>query len=81
MKASKPADQKWGLGSSGFSDPAYKSGSGPKTNGKYLVRQTGIIKKGNKSYSITIIANPKNGSYKSGLEAVTKTARWIKNKL
>jgi hypothetical protein len=81
MKASKPADQKWGLGSAGFSDPAYKGGWGPKTNNKYLVRQTGIVKQGNKSYSITIIANPKNGSYQSGSEAVTKAARWIKGKL
>ncbi len=74
--------ESWGLGSAGFSVPvAFKGGWGPEPTG-YLVRQSGIIDPGStRGLAVSIVVRPSNGSFGSGTQMLTSTARWLRAEL
>lgn len=68
--------QSWGLGSAGR--PArFKGGWGPGSDGRYLVRQLGVVEYsgGSEAVAVAIAAQP--GSFAAGTSALTSLARWI----
>jgi hypothetical protein len=67
----------WGLGSAGA--PArWKGGWGPGTDGRYLVRQMGILEVGGEELVVTLAAIPSDGTYESGQRIATQLARWLR---
>jgi hypothetical protein len=71
--------ERWGIGSAGYPSPvhlAFKGGWGPNLAGDYQVRQTGIVRVGNKGYVLSIVALPASGSFDEGVAMVTAVARW-----
>lgn len=66
----------WGLGSTGV--PAkWKGGWGPGTDGKYLVRQMGVVEiPGGNPMVITLAVIPSDGSYESGQAMASEIAAW-----
>jgi hypothetical protein len=66
----------WGLGSAGL--PArWKGGWGPGTDGRYLVRQMGILYVGHRKAVITLAVIPADGQFESGEAAATRLAEWL----
>lgn len=68
--------QRWGL----FVVPgsAAKGGWGPDIDGRYLVRQAGVIEAGEGSwYSVAIAVRPGDGLFASGADMLTQAARWL----
>jgi hypothetical protein len=66
----------WGLGSAGV--PArWKGGWGPEADGRYLVRQMGIVHVGERDLAVAIAAKAHDGQYESAQQLATATARWI----
>lgn len=75
------ADQRWGLGTAA---PArFKGGWGPGTDGRYLVRQFGVLEsaRGESAIAIAIAARTPDGSFESGAEALTEVAAWARDNL
>jgi hypothetical protein len=71
------ADQWWGLGSAGA--PAkFKGGWGPETDGKYLVRQMGVVSAPSGPLVLTIATVPTDGQLASGEAILTRLASWAK---
>lgn len=65
----------WGLGSTGL--PArWKGGWGPDTNGRYLVRQMGVLEAGGGETVVTLAALPDDGSFETGQSMATSVAQW-----
>ncbi|HEX8648021.1 MAG TPA: serine hydrolase [Thermoleophilaceae bacterium] len=68
---------RWGLGSVGV--PArWKGGWGPGTDGRYLVRQMGVIEASRGPLVVTLAAIPHDGSFESGQRVATAVARWLR---
>lgn len=66
----------WGLGSAGV--PArWKGGWGPGTDGRYLVRQMGVLEVGGKEAVVTLAAIPSNGQFETGEQMATTIAQWL----
>jgi hypothetical protein len=66
----------WGLGSAGL--PArWKGGWGPGTDGRYLVRQMGILEVGGKQAVVTLAAIPSNGQFETAEQMATTIAQWL----
>jgi hypothetical protein len=66
----------WGLGSAGV--PArWKGGWGPDADGRYLVRQMGIIHVGGRDLAVAIAAKTDDGQSESAQQLATATAQWI----
>lgn len=66
----------WGLGSAGL--PArWKGGWGPGIDGRYLVRQMGILEVGGKEAVVTLAAIPSNGEFETGEQMATTIAQWL----
>lgn len=71
----KVTSDRWGLGSAGA--PArWKGGWGPGTDGKYLVRQMGVIDTSSGPLVVTLAAVASDGSFESGQSLATKLASW-----
>jgi hypothetical protein len=73
--------ERWGLGSAGYTSSvqvAFKGGWGPDDEGRYQVRQTGIVTSGRLGYVVSILALPANGSFSEGTRMVTLVARWVR---
>jgi hypothetical protein len=69
----------WGLGSSGL--PArWKGGWGPGVDGRYLVRQMGIVYVGSREAVVTLAAIPSNGQFETAEAMATSIAQWIAKK-
>jgi hypothetical protein len=68
-------DQRWGLGSAGAS-AKFKGGWGPETDGRYLVRQMGVLASPSGQLVITIATVPTDGQLASGQAILTRLARW-----
>lgn len=67
---------RWGLGSVGV--PArWKGGWGPGSDGRYLVRQMGIIESGGEPFVVTLAARPSDGQFASGQALATQVAAWV----
>jgi hypothetical protein len=71
------SDQQWGLGV--FDRWEIKGGWGPAEDGKYLVRQMGVITTPNGAQTaVAIAAEPDSGSFGDGTEVLTTLANWLK---
>jgi hypothetical protein len=69
----------WGLGSAGL--PArWKGGWGPGTDGRYLVRQMGILTVGGAETVVTLAALPDDGSFETGQSMATAVAQFAAEK-
>ena len=65
----------WGLGSTGL--PArWKGGWGPGTDGRYLVRQMGVLEVEGGEAVVTLAALPDDGSFETGQSMATSVAQW-----
>jgi hypothetical protein len=65
----------WGLGSTGL--PArWKGGWGPGTDGRYLVRQMGVLEVEGGETVIALAALPDDGSFETGQSMATSVAQW-----
>lgn len=65
----------WGLGSTGL--PArWKGGWGPGTDGRYLVRQMGVLEVEGGEAVIALAALPDDGSFETGQSMATSIAQW-----
>jgi len=72
----KVTSDRWGFGSAGA--PArWKGGWGPGTDGRYLVRQMGVLTVGGRPVVVTIAARPADGTFASGQAMATRTAQWL----
>jgi hypothetical protein len=69
------ADQRWGLGV--IPDTRFKGGWGPSLDGKYLVRQIGLINTPTGVSSVAVAAEPKSGSLTDGTGDLTEIANWL----
>jgi hypothetical protein len=66
----------WGLGSAGL--PArWKGGWGPGVDGRYLVRQMGILDVGDEEAVVTLAALPADGQFATGESMATTVAQWL----
>ena len=74
-------DQRWGLGSAGL--PAtFKGGWGPDPDGKYLVRQMGLLElPGGGRVAVTIATRPGDGTFATGQSDLTAMAKWLAQQL
>lgn len=69
----------WGLGSAGV--PArWKGGWGPGTDGRYLVRQMGIVELGSGQIVVTVAVRPDDGTFESGQTIATDVVDWLVEK-
>jgi hypothetical protein len=67
----------WGLGSAG--GPAkWKGGWGPGPEGRYLVRQMGVIEFGSRKLVVTLAAIPHDGQFATGQRVATAIAEWLR---
>ncbi|MCB0829144.1 MAG: hypothetical protein KDB62_10090 [Solirubrobacterales bacterium] len=65
----------WGLGAAGV--PArWKGGWGPGTDGRYLVRQMGVLELDGTEMVVTLAAIPDDGSFESAQAMATRIASW-----
>ena len=70
-------DQRWGLGSLG-ADTQFKGGWGPDPDGRYLVRQMGIVMLANgRSLAASIATMPGDGTFETGTADLTEIAKWL----
>ena len=70
----------WGLGAAGV--PArWKGGWGPGTDGRYLVRQMGVIEVDGKEVVVTMAAIADDGSFETGQQMLSRIARWTASRL
>jgi hypothetical protein len=70
----------FGLGAVGF--PAkWKGGWGPGTDGKYLVRQTGVMEVDGKQVVVAMAAIPDDGTFESGMKMLSDIARATASRL
>jgi hypothetical protein len=70
------ASDRWGLGSAGL--PArWKGGWGLGTDGRYLVRQMGVLYVGDRPAVVTLAAIPADGSFETAQAMATAAAQWL----
>jgi hypothetical protein len=70
----------WGLGSIGV--PArWKGGWGPGVDGRYLLRQMGIIEMRDERVVVTLVVRPDDGLFASGQAIATTLARRLAQKV
>jgi hypothetical protein len=71
--------ERWGLGSAGFDEVAFKGGWGPLPDG-YGVRQTGIIGEGEQAVVVSIAADPAT-DFGTGQQVLDQISGWLKSEL
>lgn len=65
----------FGIGAAGF--PArWKGGWGPEPDGRYLVRQMGVMEVDGKEIVLAMAAIPDDGTFESGQSMLSQIARW-----
>jgi hypothetical protein len=79
-------EQRWGLGQTGFQPSwrvALKGGWGPEgsATGPYLVRQMGLLRRGDAGAAIAMIARADSGSFEAGVEALDRVGAWLAENL
>lgn len=78
--ASVGGSDTFGLGASGF--PAkWKGGWGPGNDGKYLVRQMGVMEVDGKKVVVAMAAIADDGSFETGQTMLSQIARWTAARL
>jgi hypothetical protein len=71
------ADQQWGLGTLG-ADTQFKGGWGPEPDGRYLVRQMGIVRlTGGRRLAASMATMPADGTFETGTANLTEIAQWL----
>jgi hypothetical protein len=76
-------EQQWGLGSVEIPEATYvgfKAGWGPEgsASGPYLVRQSGIVQRGDGSgFAVTLMAESGSGSFDGGVATLDQLAAWL----
>ena len=71
------ADQRWGLGSVG-AETQFKGGWGPEPDGRYLVRQMGIVRlTGGRSLAVSVATMPADRTFETGTANLTEIAQWL----
>jgi hypothetical protein len=71
------ADQQWGLGTLG-ADTQFKGGWGPEPDGRYLVRQMGIVRlTGGRRLAASMATMPADGTFETGTASLTEIAQWL----
>lgn len=66
----------WGLGSAGV--PAlWKGGWGPGTDGRYLLRQMGVITVNGKQVIVTLAVRPDDGQFGTGQTIASRVAQYL----
>ncbi|MDD7812794.1 hypothetical protein PP713_09510 [Mycobacterium sp. CSUR Q5927] len=68
-------NQRWGLASIGAPT---KGGWGPGPGGGYLVRQFGVVGTPHGQLAVALAAEPKDGSFDSGVAALNQMTEWLK---
>ncbi|RMI35836.1 hypothetical protein EBN03_04075 [Nocardia stercoris] len=79
LMAKISGSQQWGLGHLEGSE--YKGGWGPDANGKYLVRQLGLVGTETGKLAIVLAAQPDSGSFDDGQAMLTKIAAVVSKHL
>jgi hypothetical protein len=77
-------EQRWGLGEAGFPSEwsvGMKGGWGPEASGSYLVRQSGIVRDGDKGIAVAMMAIDDSGTYPAGASDLTQMAGWLAKEL
>jgi hypothetical protein len=79
-------EQRWGLGEASFSPSwqvSLKGGWGPEgsASGPYLVRQSGILRHGDRGVAVAMIAQADSGSFDAGIEAIGRISAWLAENL
>lgn len=69
------SDQAWGLGR--LDGAAFKGGWGPGTDGRYLVRQMGLVTVEGRRYAVALAARAADGSFAGGIAALDTLAAWL----
>lgn len=67
-------DQAWGLGT--LDGARFKGGWGPGPDGRYLVRQLGLVHRGGQAYPVALAVRAEDGSFASGTAALDVLAGW-----
>jgi beta-lactamase class A len=70
------SDQRWGLGATGLAS-YFKGGWGPGSDGRYLVRQVGVVEQDGGSIAVALAAIPADGQFASGTDAISQLAQWV----
>lgn len=70
----------FGIGATGVS-ARWKGGWGPGVDGKYLVRQMGVIEAGGKEIVLAMAAIPDDGTFESGKAMLSELAGWAASDL
>jgi hypothetical protein len=68
-------DQRWGLGV--ITGAKFKGGWGPSPEGKYLVRQMGVVPTPGGLAVVTVAAEPDSGSFADGIQVLSTVAEWL----
>lgn len=68
-------DQRWGLGT--IAGTKFKGGWGPSPEGKYLVRQMGLIATSAGVSAVAVAVEPYSGSLTDGIRALNQIAEWL----
>jgi hypothetical protein len=68
-------DQRWGLGV--ITGAKFKGGWGPSSEGKYLVRQMGVVPTPGGLAVVTVAAEPDSGSFADGIQVLSTVAEWL----
>jgi hypothetical protein len=69
------AGQRWGLGQ--IPAAHFKGGWGPDPQGRYLVRQFGIVSIHGRNVAVALAVRAHDGSFDSGTRALTKVTTWL----
>lgn len=68
-------EQRWGLGSAS-PGARIKGGWGPSQHG-YLLRQIGVLDKGNRQVAVALMVAPTDGEHETGVRIATALATWL----
>ncbi len=71
--------QRWGLGR--IPGARFKGGWGPGTDGRYLVRQFGLITVNGHQYAVALAARSAGGSYAGGIKALDVAVAQLRTRL
>lgn len=70
------SNQRWGLGAVG-ADAYFKGGWGPGEDGRYLVRQMGVVSYDRGAVAVAMAATADDGQLGTGTSALTSLAEWL----
>ena len=72
-------DQRWGLGV--ITGTKFKGGWGPSPQGKYLVRQMGVVPSPSGPVIVAVAAEPDSGAFADGIKVLSTIGKWLEARL